>query len=318
MKSHSKRRYTPVKKEMSKAKKRESFKLFLMIVPFLILVFLFSYFPLHGWIYALYDYRAPLKLSQCEFVGLKWFKSLFSNPTQVSQLLIVLKNTFAMSLLGIATSFLPVLFAVFLNEVKCKPFKNAVQTLTTIPNFISWTLVYSIAFCLFSTTGMLNAVLQEWGWIQEPLKILDSGEHVWLQMLLWSTWKGLGWGAIMYLAAIAGIDQEMYDAAKVDGAGRWQIIKNITIPSLMPTYFVMLMLSVANFLNNGMDQYYVFQNSFNRESIQVLDLYVYNIGMTGRSMSLATAVGIMKSLVSVTLLMIVNFVSKKTRGESIV
>lgn len=307
-----------MKKEMSKAKKRESFKLFLMIVPFLILVFLFSYFPLHGWIYALYDYRAPLKLSQCEFVGLKWFQSLFSNPTQVSQLLIVLKNTFAMSLLGIATSFLPVLFAVFLNEVKCKPFKNAVQTLTTIPNFISWTLVYSIAFCLFSTTGMLNTVLQEWGWIQEPLKILDSGEHVWLQMLLWSTWKGLGWGAIMYLAAIAGIDQEMYDAAKVDGAGRWQIIKNITIPSLMPTYFVMLMLSVANFLNNGMDQYYVFQNSFNRESIQVLDLYVYNIGMTGRSMSLATAVGIMKSLVSVTLLMIVNFVSKKTRGESIV
>lgn len=307
-----------MKKEMSKAKKRESYKLFLMIVPFLILVFLFSYFPLHGWIYALYDYRAPLKLSQCEFVGLKWFKSLFSNPTQVSQLVNVLKNTFAMSLLGIATSFLPVLFAVFLNEVKCKPFKNAVQTLTTIPNFISWTLVYSIAFCLFSTTGMLNTVLQEWGWIQEPLKILDSGEYVWLQMLLWSTWKGLGWGAIMYLAAIAGIDQEMYDAAKVDGAGRWQIIKNITIPSLMPTYFVMLMLSVANFLNNGMDQYYVFQNSFNRESIQVLDLYVYNIGMTGRSMSLATAVGIMKSLVSVTLLMIVNFVSKKTRGESIV
>ena len=307
-----------MKKEMSKAKKRESFKLFLMIVPFLILVFLFSYFPLHGWIYALYDYRAPLKLSQCEFVGLKWFKSLFSNPTQVSQLVNVLKNTFAMSLLGIATSFLPVLFAVFLNEVKCKPFKNAVQTLTTIPNFISWTLVYSIAFCLFSTTGMLNTVLQEWGWIQEPLKILDSGEHVWLQMLLWSTWKGLGWGAIMYLAAIAGIDQEMYDAAKVDGAGRWQIINNITIPSLMPTYFVMLMLSVANFLNNGMDQYYVFQNSFNRESIQVLDLYVYNIGMTGRSMSLAIAVGIMKSLVSVTLLMIVNFVSKKTRGESIV
>ncbi len=298
--------------------KKESVKLFLMILPFLILVFLFSYFPLHGWIYALYDYRAPLKLSQCEFVGLKWFKALFSNPTQVSQLIVVLKNTFAMSLLGIATSFLPVLFAIFLNEIKVKWFRNLVQTLTTIPNFISWTLVYSIAFCLFSTTGMFNTVLQNLGIISEPLKILDSGQHVWLQMLLWSTWKGLGWGAIMYLAAITGIDQEMYDAAKVDGAGRWQIIRNITIPSLMPTYFVMLMLSVANFLNNGMDQYYVFQNSFNRDSIQVLDLYVYNIGMTGRSMSLATAVGVMKSLVSVTLLMIVNFVSKKTRGEGLV
>jgi len=302
----------------SKKSTKEGKKLFLLILPFLILCFMFSYFPLHGWIYALYDYRAPLKISQCEFVGLKWFKTLFANKTQVAQLMVVMKNTFAMSLLGIATSFLPVLFAVFLNEIKCKWFKNLVQTFTTLPNFISWTLVYSVAFCLFSSTGMLNTVLSNLGLITEPLKILDSGKHVWLQMLLWNTWKGLGWGAIMYLAAIAGIDQELYEAARVDGAGRWHLIKNITIPSLMPTYFVMLMLSVANFLNNGMDQYYVFQNSFNKQSIQVLDLYVYNIGMMGQSLSLATAIGILKSLVSVTLLIIVNYVSKKTRGESII
>ncbi len=305
-------------KKKSKKADWEGKKLFLLILPFLILCFLFSYFPLHGWIYALYDYRAPLKLSQCEFVGLKWFKTLFSNPTQVSQLITVMKNTFAMSLLGIATSFLPVLFAIFLNEIKSKKFRNIVQTLTTLPNFISWTLVYSVAFCLFSTTGMFNTVMQNLGLISQPLKILDSSSHVWLQMILWSTWKGLGWGAIMYLAAIAGIDQEMYDAAKVDGAGRWQIIKNITIPSILPTYFVMLMLSIANFLNNGMDQYYVFQNSFNKEFIQVLDLYVYNIGMTGGSLSLATAIGILKSLVSVTLLVIVNGLSKKTRGVSMI
>ncbi|MGN0428408.1 MAG: ABC transporter permease [Agathobacter sp.] len=302
----------------NKKKDWESKKLFLLILPFLVLCFMFSYFPLHGWIYSFYDYRAPLKLSQCEFVGFKWFKTLFSNPTQVKQLIVVMENTFAMSLLGIATSFLPVLFAVFLNEIKCKWFKNIVQTLTTLPNFISWTLVYSVAFCMFSSTGMLNTVLENLGVITEPLKILDSGDHVWLQMILWSTWKGLGWGAIMYLAAIAGIDQELYEAAKVDGAGRWAIIKNITIPSLMPTYFVMLMLSVANFLNNGMDQYFVFQNAFNKQSIQVLDLYVYNIGMTGKSLSLATTIGMLKSLVSVVLLAIVNFVSKKTRGESII
>ena len=296
----------------------EGKKLFLLILPFLILTFMFSYFPLHGWIYAFYDYRAPLKLSQCQFVGLKWFKTLFSNSTQVAQLIQVMKNTFAMSLLGIATSFLPVLFAVFLNEIKCKWFKNLVQTLTTLPNFISWTLVYAVAFSLFSTTGMANSVLEHLGLITEPIKFLDSGDHIWLKMILWSTWKGLGWGAIMYLAAIAGIDQEMFEAAKVDGAGRWAIIKNITIPSILPTYFVMLMLSIANFLNNGMDQYYVFQNSFNKASIQVLDLYVYNIGMTGKSLSLATAIGILKSAVSVTLLWIVNFASKKTRGETIV
>ena len=307
--------------DAARAKKRadlEGKKLFLLILPFLILSFLFSYFPLHGWIYAFFDYKAPLKLSQCDFVGLKWFKTLFSNSTQVKQLIQVMKNTFAMSLLGIATSFLPVLFAVFLNEIKCKWFKNLVQTLTTLPNFISWTLVYAVAFSLFSTTGMANSVLQSLGLISEPIKFLDSGNHVWLSMILWSTWKGLGWGAIMYLAAIAGIDQEMFEAAKVDGAGRWAIIKNITIPSILPTYFVMLMLSIANFLNNGMDQYFVFQNSFNKASIQVLDLYVYNIGMTGKSMSLATAIGILKSLVSVTLLWIVNFASKKTRGETIV
>ena len=164
------------------------------------------------------------KLSQCEFVGLKWFKTLFSNPTQVSQLITVMKNTFAMSLPGIATSFLLVLFAIFLNEIKSKKFRDIVQTLTTLPNFISWTLVYSAAFCLFSTTGMFNTVMQNLGLVSQTIKILDSS-HVWLQMILWSTWKGLGWGTIMYLAAIAGIDQKMYDAAKVDGAGRWQIIK---------------------------------------------------------------------------------------------
>ena len=301
-----------------KKKNREGKIMFLLIVPFLILCFMFSYFPLHGWIYALYDYRAPLKLSQCEFVGLKWFKALYSNPTQVKQMLNVLKNTFAMSGIGILTSFLPILFAVFLNEIRVKWFKNIVQTFTMLPNFISWTLVYAVAFSLFSTTGMVNSVLQQLHVITEPIKFLDSSKHVWLSMFLWGTWKNLGWNAIIYLAAISGLDQEMFEAARVDGAGRMSIIKNITIPSLMPTYLVMLMFAISNFLSNGMDQYYVFQNAFNKQYIQVLDLYVYNIGLGGNSISLATAVGILKSIVSLTLLFFVNFVSKKTRNESII
>jgi putative aldouronate transport system permease protein len=297
---------------------KQGLYMFLSITPFIILAFLFSYYPLHGWVYALYDYRSPLKLSQCEFVGLKWFHTLFANKTQVSQLLQVLANTFAMSLLGIATSVLPVGFAIFLNEIKNKKFKSIVQTLTTLPNFISWVLVYSVAFSLFSYTGMFNTILQHMGLITEPLKILDSDSHTWLKMLLWNTWKGLGWGSIMYLAAIAGIDQELYEAARVDGANRFQLMRHITLPALSPTYFVLLMLSVANFLNNGMDQYYVFQNSFNKAHIQVLDLYVYNIGMTGNSIPIATAISMLKSIVSVTLLILVNFISKKTRGSSII
>jgi len=290
----------------------------LYMLPFLLLCFAFSYFPLHGWIYSFYDYKPPLKLSQCNFMGLRWFKMIFGNPAQVRQLFIVMRNTFAMSFLNIATSVLPLFFAVFLNEIKCKWFRKMVQTLTTIPNFISWVLVYAVAFCLFSNTGMVNTVFQNLGVILKPIKFLDSDSHTYIAMLLWSTWKGLGWGAIMYLASIAGIDQEMYEAARVDGAGRFQLMRYITLPELMPTYFVMLMLSVANFLNNGMDQYFVFQNAFNKAHIQVLDLYVYNIGMTGSSLSLATAISMLKSLISVTLLMAVNGISKKIRGVSLV
>ena len=155
------------------------------------------------------------------------------------------------------------------------------QTFTTLPNFISWVLVYSVAFALFSSTGMVNSLLENLGVITEPLKFLDSDSHTYLWMLLWNTWKGLGWGAIIYLASIAGIDQELYEAASIDGANRFQLMKNITLPALLPTFFIMLMLAISNFLNNGLDQYFVFQNSFNKEHIQVLDLYVYNIGMTG-------------------------------------
>ena len=306
-------------KEKPKKKKLDQGKrMFLYMLPFLMLCFAFSYFPLHGWIYSFYDYKPPLKLSQCNFMGLRWFKMIFGNPAQVRQLFIVMRNTFAMSFLNIATSVLPLFFAVFLNEIKCKWFRKMVQTLTTIPNFISWVLVYAVAFCLFSNTGMVNTVFQNLGVILKPIKFLDSDSHTYIAMLLWSTWKGLGWGAIMYLASIAGIDQEMYEAARVDGAGRFQLMRYITLPELMPTYFVMLMLSVANFLNNGMDQYFVFQNAFNKAHIQVLDLYVYNIGMTGSSLSLATAISMLKSLISVTLLMAVNGISKKIRGVSLV
>lgn len=306
-------------KEKPKKKKLDQGKrMFLYMLPFLLLCFAFSYFPLHGWIYSFYDYKPPLKLSQCNFMGLRWFKMIFVNPAQVRQLFIVMRNTFAMSFLNIATSVLPLFFAVFLNEIKCKWFRKMVQTLTTIPNFISWVLVYAVAFCLFSNTGMVNTVLQNLGVILKPIKFLDSDSHTYIAMLLWSTWKGLGWGAIMYLASIAGIDQEMYEAARVDGAGRFQLMRYITLPELMPTYFVMLMLSIANFLNNGMDQYFVFQNAFNKAHIQVLDLYVYNIGMTGSSLSLATAISMLKSLISVTLLMAVNRISKKIRGVSLV
>ena len=306
------------RRRFTQAGGRRSYGMFLCIVPFLILVFLFSYFPLYGWIYSLYDYKPALGLDGSEFVGLQWFQLLVSSPTQMSQIGQVLINTLAISFLGIATSVLPLAFAIFLNEVRAKWFRNAVQTLTTLPNFISWVLVYMIAFSLFSTTGLVNSVLTDAGLITMPIKFLDTDQNVWLAMTLWSVWKGLGWGAIIYLAAIAGIDQSLYESAEIDGAGRFQKMWYITVPQLMPTYLVLLLLSIANLLNNGMEQYYVFQNAFNKEYIQVLDLYVYNIGMTGNSLSMATAVGMLKSVISVILLFTVNAIAKRVRGQSIV
>lgn len=294
------------------------YRLLLYIMPFMILLFLFCYYPLYGWIYSFYDFKPPLKLSQCEFVGLYWFRFLVESDTKVRQLLEVLRNTFAMSGLSILTSWLPMAFAIFLSEIRSKRFGKMVQTLTTIPNFISWVLVYFMAFSLFSSTGAVNTILQKAGIITQPILFLQSDEHTWLTMWLWNTWKGLGWGAIMYLAAIAGIDQELYEAAKVDGAGRFRLIWHITVPGLLPTYFVLLLLNVANFLNNGMEQYFMFQNSFNKDHIQVLDLFVYNLGLGSGSYSLATAISMFKSLISITLLFLVNRMSKALRGESII
>lgn len=293
-------------------------KLMLYIMPFMILLSIFCYYPLYGWVYAFFDFKPPLKLSQCDFVGLYWFRSLVENETKIKQLLGVLRNTFAMSGLSIATSWLPMAFAIFLSEIKTKWFGKTVQTLTTIPNFISWVLVYFMAFSLFSSTGAVNTILQDLGIINQPVLFLQSDEHTWLTMWLWNTWKGLGWGAIMYLAAIAGIDQELYEAARVDGAGRFRLIWHITVPGLLPTYFVLLLLNVANFLNNGMEQYFMFQNSFNKDHIQVLDLFVYNLGLGSGSYSLATAISMFKSLISVTLLFVINKLSKTLRGESII
>jgi putative aldouronate transport system permease protein len=302
-----------------KNRQRDRFKLFFMALPFLILCFLFSYLPLYGWIYSLFDYRPPFKLSQCEFVGLKWVTSIITNSAYRNAIGDVLKNTFAISGLNLLTSVFPLAFAVLLNEIRRGWFKRAVQILTTLPNFISWVLVYSVAYIFFSTgDGVVNKVLMDLNLISAPINFLASDNHTWVVMTLWSLWKFLGWNAIMYLAALAGIDQELYEAAKVDGAGRFRMMWNITIPSLLPTFFVLLLLAVANFLNNGLDQYYVFQNAMNKAHIQVLDLYVYNIGMGSMNFPLATAISMLKSFISVVLLFSVNSISKLIRGESIV
>ena len=294
------------------------FQLFLMLLPFLALVFAFSYLPLYSWRYAFYDYSAGGTLSSETFVGLKWFKTLVQNQAYVSRLLTVLKNTLAMSGLGIATSWVPMFFAIFLTEARSARFKRFVQTFTTIPNFISWVLVYAIAFAIFNTDGFINTLLNNFFEGSYHTNYLQNADHMWLKMLFWGMWKGVGWSAIIYISGIAGIDQQLYEAATVDGAGRFQKMWHITLPGLLPTYVVMLVMSIAGILSNGMDQYLVFTNANNKDIIEVLDLYVYNLGIGNGSIPLSTVVGMAKSIISVVLLFIANTASKWIRGSSVV
>jgi putative aldouronate transport system permease protein len=179
-------------------------------------------------------------------------------------------------------------------------------------------LVYSLAFVLFSVNdGMVNKLMTGLGIFAKPYNFLTTDKHVCLTMWLYSLWKNLGWNAILYYAAITSIDAEIFEAAAIDGAGRIQRIVYITIPSLMPTFSVLLLLAISNLLNNGNEQYYVFQNSLNKEYIEVLDLYVLNKGFVGRDIPFSTAVGILKTMVSVVLLFSANWISKLIRKESI-
>jgi putative aldouronate transport system permease protein len=296
-------------------KKAQSYLEFLYILPFIILVAVFSYYPLYGWVYAFFDYKPPFPLTMDKFVGFKWFISMVDNSIKVNQLLKVLRNTFAISGLSLMFSWFPMVFAIFLNEIKSRQYRKFVQTVTTLPNFISWVLVYSIAFSILNSTGAVNTIMMSLGLIDTPKMFLQSSEHVWFRMWLWLTWKNAGWAAIMYIAAISAIDEEMNEAARIDGASKLQIIWHVTLPSLMPTYFVLVMLNLANFLSNGMEQFFVFQNAFNKEYIQVLDLYVYNLAMGGGGYSLSVAISMLKSIVSILLLCLTNAFSKLVRGE---
>ena len=311
---------TPAPEKDEKCHIDAPLQLFLMILPFLILVFIFSYLPLWGWRYAFFDYSAGDVLSMENWVGFKWFKAPFENAATRSDIIRVLKNTLAMSGLGILTSWCPMFFAIFLAEIRNTNVRRVIQTLTTIPNFISWVLVYAIAFCIFGTEGFISSLMVNNGFWDSGKNMLMGENFIWVKMLLWGMWKSLGWSAIMYIAAISGIDQELYEAATVDGAGRFQKMMHITLPELFPTYIVLLILSVSNILSNGMDQYLVFKNSTNKGPIEVLDLYVYQLtfgsGSSG-NIPFSTVVSMFKSFVSVVLLFITNKISKWIRGTSI-
>ncbi|MDO4334194.1 MAG: ABC transporter permease subunit [Eubacteriales bacterium] len=289
--------------------------LFLMALPFVIYIIMFCYVPLAGWILAFFDYVPGIPLAQTEFVGLKYFKMAFSQSDDIVR---VLKNTMAMYLLGLLFSPIPVIYAILLNEIRNGKFKRFTQTTVTFPNFISWIIVASIASSFFSTDGQINMLLRIFNNNAAMVNVLGNEDIVWIFQALLGVWKSFGWNSIIYMAALAGIDESIYEAARIDGAGRLGCALYITVPGLMPTFLIMTLLSISNFLSVGFDQYFVFNNYLVADKIEVLDLYVYRLGIKLNCYSLATTIGILKSILSITLLFSVNRIVKKVRGEALV
>lgn len=309
--------------EMVTPKKKRSFwrmfkqqkYLYLMSLPFVIWVIVFHYFPLWGWTMAFQNYRPGLTFFEQEWVGFEHFIALF----QDERFYLVLRNTLAMSIMGLLLGFtVPILFAVLLNEVRKKAFKSIVQTVSYLPHFVSWVVVAGIVTKMLSIDGgIVNQLLTSTGLVDEPIQFMTKGEWFWIIVTLSDLWKEMGWNSIIFLAAMAGIDPQLYEAAKVDGASRWRQIWHITLPGIRPTILVVLILSIGHLITIGFEKQFLLGNSTVVDYSEVLDLYALNYGIGLGRFSYGTAIGIFNSLVSIILLFLANGIFKRFTNQSV-
>jgi ABC-type polysaccharide transport system permease subunit len=294
---------------------KKDYRLLIYLFPFMLIVVMFSYVPLIGWGLAFFDYFPGIPFNKMEFVGLGQFKRVFMDLSNLGR---VMKNTVTFALLGYLVSPLPIIMAISLSEVKSTRLKRIIQTATTFPNFISWVIIYAVAFQFFSNDGLVSALFQKWGWIDKPFSLLSRADSVYVFQTALGLWKGVGWSCVIYLAAIAGIDQELFEAADIDGASRMRKIWYITVPSILPTFIVLSLLAVSSFVGVGFDQYFLFNNPMVADKIEVIDLYVYRVGLLSSDYSFGTAVGIMKSVIAIAMIFGINALSRKLRGFGII
>jgi len=285
---------------------------YIMILPSMVLTFLFSYLPIAGLYMAFVDFRIQLgnfwpTLFQSEFVGFQWFEFFFTGHNFYR----VMRNTLVSSTLSLAIGTLtPILIAIMLNECRNQFFKRVVQTTSYLPYFISWVIAANIIVTMLSSGGALNQLLLWFGVIDESILFIQTGRYFWGIIALSNTWKDMGYNTIIYLAAIASISPELYEAAQVDGAGRLRQIKYITLPALKPTIVILLILNVGRLLNTGFDQFFLLGNLQNREFSDVIDTYAFRYGIQQGMFSYASAVSLFKSVVAFILVVSVNKIAK--------
>lgn len=280
---------------------------YLLIAPGLLYILLFRYGPMYGIIVAFQNYNGFKGITGSEWVGFKWFQAFFEGPDFWR----LMRNTLTLSLLKIVFGMLPdMAMAVLLNEVRKRWFKRIVQTFTYMPHFLSWIIIYGIVLAFLSTSsGLVNHWLKDWGF--DPIPFLTSND--WFRWILVSSdiWKDLGWGAIIYLAAISAIDPQLYEAAVMDGAGKARQMWHITLPGIRNIFILMLTLRLGSVLDAGFTQIFAMYNPLVYDSVDIIDTWVYRAGIVENKVSLATAVGLFKSVVGLILVVSANRVAKR-------
>ncbi len=308
--------------KMEKNQKLRTFKKQLPLHGFvlagLIFLLLFSLIPMVGVIIAFEDYDIKAGFAgifTSPFVGLKHFKAFLTDR----KFPILMRNTLCISVLKLILSFpLPIIFAIMISEMGGKVYKRVVQTVSYLPHFFSWIIVSGILFTFFSTnTGLINEILMKLGVVDKPIPILMDPKYYYGLAVFSEIWKETGWGAIIYLAAIAGISPTLYESARIDGAGRMQCIRHITLPSIKGTVAILLILAIGGLFGSNFDQAMLLGNTMNLSRSEILEVFIYKIGLGQGRYSFAAAAGLFQSVISFILVLSANAVSKKVSGSSL-
>lgn len=288
----------------------------------IVYLMIFNFIPMFGIIMGFKDYDIVMGVKgifTSEWVGLKYFKEFVSDYNFPS----LIKNTVGISLLKLIFTFpLPILFAIMLSEIRCVRFKKLVQTCSYLPHFISWVIISGISFQFLSSSGIINTLFMQLGLIDKPIGFLTDASKYWGFAVFSDVWKEMGWWTIVFLAAIVGVSQDLFEAAQIDGAGRLQRIWHITLPCIKPTIVVVLILALGNLFGGGLsgsnfEQSYLMGNSMNKESSQIIQTYVFQVGLAQGRYAYATAVGLIQSVISLILIFSSNFFSKKVSGTGL-
>jgi len=311
----SRKELKPVRKRGFFATLGSQWQLLIMSVPMLLYVLFFNYYPMYFWVTAFQDYKPKLGVAGSKWVGLKNFEWLFGREDFLNSI----RNTLAMSVINLVFGTVAaVLLAVLLNEVRNRKFKRTVQTVTYLPHFLSMVIVVGMAQNLFSSTGSINELLMALGIVKEPVFFLGEGKYFWWLVGVINVWKEVGWGTIIYISAMTAIDPCLYEAASIDGAGRFQRILHVTLPGIKSTFVILLIMNIGHLMEAGFEIQYLLGNAQVIDYSQTIDVFVLKYGISKQQYGVATAAGMFKSIVAIVLLLVANFTAKRLDEDTLI